>query len=262
MRNGTAERWGPAWGSRAEDWAANEVQQLPTYEAAIRELDLSAGQRVLEVGCGSGVFLRAAADRGAAVVGLDASEALVELARKRVPEADLRVGDLQFLPFEDDEFDVVAGFNSFFFAGDMVAALREAGRVAKRGAPIVIQVWGRPDRSALTALHPAIGPFLPPPDPDAPRGSELWEPGVLEQYAIDAGLHPERTFDVSWAYRYTDDDDLARGMLSPAGIGAFVGPEREPTLRAAVLDALAPYRTPDGGYRLENEWHTLIARAG
>jgi hypothetical protein len=51
-------------------------------------------------------------------------------------------------------------------------------------------------------------------------------------------------------------------MLSPAGIGTFAGPEREPILRAAVLDALAPYRTTDGGYRLENEWHTLIARAG
>jgi SAM-dependent methyltransferase len=258
---GSAERWGPAWGSRAQDWALNEEQQLRTYEAAIEEFGLAAGQRVLEVGCGSGVFLRAAADRGAQVVGLDASEALIELARTRVPEADLRVGDLQFLPYDSDEFDVVVGFNSFFFAADIVAALKEAGRVAKPGAPIVIQVWGRPDRSALTALHPAIAPFLPPPDPDAPRGSELWEPGVLEGFATDAGLSPERAFDVSWAYVYASDNDLARGMLSPAGIGSYVGPEREPALRAAVLNALAPYRTADDGYRLENEWHTLIARA-
>jgi SAM-dependent methyltransferase len=261
VQTGSAERWGPAWGSRADDWAATEEQQLPTYEAAIDEVGLAPGQRVLEVGCGSGVFLRAAADRGADVVGLDASEALVELARKRVPEADLRVGELQFLPYEDDVFDVVAGFNSFFFAADIVAALREAGRVAKAGAPVVIQVWGRPDRSALTALHPAFAPFLPPPDPDSPRGSELWEPGVLERFATDAGLSPVRTFDISWAYVYTDADELARAMLSAAGIGAFVGPEREPALREAVLDALAPYRTADGGYRLENEWHTLIARA-
>lgn len=66
---------------------------------------------MLEVGCGSGVFLRAAADRGARVSGLDASEALLEIARSRVPEADLRVGDMQFLPYGDDSFDVVAGFN-------------------------------------------------------------------------------------------------------------------------------------------------------
>ena len=256
-----AVRWGQAWGSRAEDWAANEEQQLPTYETALDRIGIAAGQCVLEVGCGSGVFLRAAADRGAEVVGLDASEALLELARRRVPEADLRVGDLQFLPFEDDAFDAVAGFNAFFFATDMVAALREAGRVAKPGAPVVIQVWGRPDRCALTALHPVLAQFLPPSDPNAVRGSELWAPGVLERFATDAGLSPEGTFDVSWSYEYPDDDDPARGMLSPAGLGTFVGPEREPELRAAVLAALAPYRTADGGYRLENEWHTLIARA-
>jgi SAM-dependent methyltransferase len=256
-----AVRWGQAWGARPEDWAANEEQQLPTYEAAIDRIGLTAGQRVLEVGCGSGVFLRAAADRSADVVGLDASEALLELARQRVPEAELRVGDLQFLPFEDDGFDAVAGFNAFFFAADMIAALREAGRVAKQGAPVVIQVWGRPDRCALTALHPVLAQFLPSPDPDAPRGSELGAPGVLERFATAAGLRPDGTFDVSWAYVYEDDDDLARGMLSPAGLGTFVGPQREPELRAAVLAALAPYRTADGPYRLENEWHTLVARA-
>ena len=127
---GSAERWGPLWGARPHDWAINEEQQLPTYEEAIRRVGLGAGQRVLEVGCGSGVFLRAAADRGASVVGLDASETLIELARARVPEAELVVGDMQFLPYDDDTFDLVAGFNSFFFAADMVAALREAGRVA------------------------------------------------------------------------------------------------------------------------------------
>ena len=48
-----------------------------------------------------------------------------------MPEADLRLGDLQTLPFADDAFDLVTGFTSFFFAEDMVAALREAGRVAR-----------------------------------------------------------------------------------------------------------------------------------
>src|SRR5215211_4523537 len=139
--DGSAERWGPRWGTRAETWAATEEQQLPTYEEAIRRLEIGPGSRVLEVGCGSGVFLRAAADRGAHVVGLDASEALLAISRRRVPEAELTVGDLQFLPYAVDTFDVVAGFNSFFFAADMVAALREAGRVAKPGGAVLIQVW-------------------------------------------------------------------------------------------------------------------------
>ena len=107
---------------------------------------------MLEVGCGSGVFLRAAAERGAQISGLDASPELVALARARVPAADVRVGDLQFLPYPDDAFDLVAGFNSFFFAADLVAALREASRVARPDGRVLIQVWGRHSRCALDAI--------------------------------------------------------------------------------------------------------------
>ena len=63
-----------------------------------------------------------------------------------MPDADLRVGDMEALPYDDDTFDLVTGFNSFFFANDIVAAVREAGRVAKPGAPVVIQVWGAHER--------------------------------------------------------------------------------------------------------------------
>jgi SAM-dependent methyltransferase len=258
---GSAERWGPRWGARARDWALNEEQQIPTYDEAIRRVGAHAGQRVLELGCGSGVFLRRATDRGAQVFGLDASAALIELARARVPEADLRVGDMQFLPYEDDFFDVVAGFNSFFFAADMVAALREAGRVAKPGAPVVIQVWGRPDRCDLTAMKQALARFLPTPDPSAPPPPALWEQGVLEQIAGAAGLEPESAFDVSWAYEFADDEVLARAMLAPGLVMELLEAVDEEPVRAAIVEALAPFKRPDGGYRLENEWHTLIASA-
>jgi hypothetical protein len=49
-------------------------------------------------------------------------------------------------------FDVVTEFNSFFYAADMLGALREAGRVAKPGSPVVIQVWGRPESCNLESL--------------------------------------------------------------------------------------------------------------
>jgi SAM-dependent methyltransferase len=260
---GSAERWGPLWSARAADWSANEEQQLPTYEAALERLHAGPGLRVLEVGCGSGVFLRAAADRGAEVWGLDASEALLELARRRVPEAALRAGDLEHLPYGDDEFDVVAGFNAFFFADDMVAALREARRVTRPGGTVVIQVWGRPERCALTATKPAIAAFLPPPPPGATgvSGSKLYEPGLLEEMASAAGLEPVEAFDVTWAYEYPDADALARGMLSPGGLTVLVDSARHGELRAAIVGALAPYRTGDGGYRLPNEWRILLARA-
>jgi ubiquinone/menaquinone biosynthesis C-methylase UbiE len=110
---GSAERWGPLWGARPEDWAISEEQHLPTYEAALQRVPLEPGHRVLDVGCGVGTFLRLVADRGAEPFGLDASEALIEIARSRVPEADLRVGDMESLPYDDDAFDLVTGFTSF-----------------------------------------------------------------------------------------------------------------------------------------------------
>jgi SAM-dependent methyltransferase len=216
---------------------------------------------VLDIGCGVGAFLRLVADRGARPFGLDASEALIGLARKRVPDADLRVGEMEALPYEDDSFDLVTGFNSFFFANDIAAALREAGRVAKPGAPVVIQVWGPHERRDLDAMMAIAHPYLPPRPADAPPEPQYWKPGVLEELATRAGLTSGEAFDVTWDYEYPDEETLGRALMAPAGIGTLVGPEREEEVRTAIVEGLAPYRTPEGGYRLTNEYHLLIAHA-
>jgi SAM-dependent methyltransferase len=216
---------------------------------------------VLDVGCGAGAFLRLAAGRGAQAFGIDASEALAELAGKRVPEADVRVGDMEALPYEDDSFDVVTGFTSFFFANDIVAALREAGRVAKPGAAVVIQVWGPHESNDLEAMKTIARPFMPPRPADAPPEPDYAKPGVLEQLAGDAGLTPETAIDTTFAYRFPDEATLRRAMVAPAGLAVLVGPEREDAFKDAVAEGLAPFRTPNGGYRLQSTFHCLIARA-
>src|SRR5918995_275328 len=164
--SGSAARWGPLWGARAADWALSEDQQVPNYEDALARAGFQPGQSVLDVGCGVGAFLRLVAERGGRPHGIDASEALLDIARSRLPDADLRHGDMEALPYDDDAFDLVTGFTSFFFADDIVVALREAGRVAKPGAAVVINVWGPP-----AGQHPRGGggknpaPLPPPPPP-------------------------------------------------------------------------------------------------
>ncbi len=260
-RVGSAERWGPLWGARPADWALSEDQQTPTYEAALARIDLQPGQSVLDIGCGVGAFLRLVADRGARPFGLDASPALLEVARTPLPDADLRVGDMEALPYADDSFDLVTGFNAFFFANDIVAALREAGRVAKRGAPVVIQVWGPHERNDFEAMKRIIRPFLPPRPADAPSEPDYAQPGVLEDLARKAGLAPESAFDSTWATVYRDEDTLRRAMVAPAGIAVLVGADQEEAVKDAIAGGLAAYRTPDGTYRLQNAYHYLIARA-
>jgi SAM-dependent methyltransferase len=258
---GSAERWGPLWGARPVDWALSEDQQVPTYEEVLRHVALEPGQLVLDIGCGAGAFLRLVADPGARAFGLDASEALIDLARERVPDADLRLGDMEALPYDDETFDLVTGFNAFFFANDFVAALREARRVAKPGAAVVIQVWGPRERNELEAVKAIVRPFMPPRPPDAPPEPDYSKPGVLEDLATRAGLTSELTFDTTWAYEFPDEATVRRALVAPAGIAALVGPSREEEVKDAIVEGLVPYRTADGGYRLQNEFHYLIARA-
>src|SRR5437899_11666680 len=92
---GSANRWGPLWGARPADWALSEDRQLPTYEAALARTGLEPGWRVLDIGCGVGAFLRLVADRGGEAHGVDASAALVAFARTRLPDADLRTGEME-----------------------------------------------------------------------------------------------------------------------------------------------------------------------
>ena len=260
-QTGSANRWGPLWGARPADWALSEDLQIPTYEAALRRVSVEPGSRVLDVGCGVGVFLRLVAERGGEAHGIDASEDLIAFAGARLPGADLRVGDMENLPWDDDTFDLVTGFNSFFFADDMVAALREAGRVAKGSAPVVIQVWGAHERCDLEVMKQIARPFLPPRPPDAPPDPDLSVPGALAALATQADLTPESEFDTAWAFEYPDAETLARAMVAVAGLATLAGPEREPELKRAIGDGLAPHRRPDGRYQFSNEYRFLIARA-
>jgi ubiquinone/menaquinone biosynthesis C-methylase UbiE len=253
----SADVWGRLWGAKAHDWAATEDLQIPTYETAIEHLPIGHGQRVLDIGCGSGVFLRAAADRGARVVGFDACEPLLAIARERVPEADLHAGDMQALPFGDDGFDVVTGFSSFFYADDMTRAISEAARVTRPGGTVLAQVFGRPERCSLEAMKHAILPLLSMEGDEPP----YWRLDLLEQIARDAGLRPLESFYTSWEYEFADEQSLLRAMLSAGSAVAAAEQVGRDTVAAAIAGSLARWRRPDGSYRLENEWHFLVTRA-
>lgn len=120
---------GSWWHSSASDWASIQEGMLrPSYQTVFDALDVRPGMRLLDVGCGAGLAAQLAAARGARVAGIDSSPASIAIAGERTPEGDFHIGDMQELPFADGTFDAVTGFNSFQFAADPVAALRQALR--------------------------------------------------------------------------------------------------------------------------------------
>jgi ubiquinone/menaquinone biosynthesis C-methylase UbiE len=259
----TGETNGILWGQRAADWAElQEHQCQPVYEAVFARLKLGAGAAYLDAGCGAGMAAQIAASRGAQVSGCDASEALLAIARRRVPAGNFHRCDLEQMPFADGSFDLVTGFNSFQYAAHPWRALADARRVSRPGATIAIMTWGRPDGMPAAALVAALRPLLPPPPPGAPGPFALSEEQALRGFAAEAGLTPEDVFDVEspWEYhdlktavRALDSSGVAERARQNSGIEAVDQAHRE---------ALAPFRRPDGTYRVAATFRCLIARAG
>jgi SAM-dependent methyltransferase len=95
------------------------------------------GLRVLDAGCGPGLYAEQLAAHGARVVALDASDAMVERARTRLgASADVRRADLgRPLPFEDCSFDLIVCALVIHHVEDRAAALREFHRLLRPGGP-------------------------------------------------------------------------------------------------------------------------------
>ncbi|MHB8641334.1 MAG: class I SAM-dependent methyltransferase [Gaiellaceae bacterium] len=97
-------------------------------------------QRVLEVGCGMGELAEQLGTEGLDVVAIDLSQRMVELARLR--GIDARIGDVQELPFDDGEFDVVVAAWVLYHVPDLDRALREIVRVLETGGHLVAATVG------------------------------------------------------------------------------------------------------------------------
>jgi SAM-dependent methyltransferase len=257
----TAQMQGKLWGAAARDWAdlAEPVQQ-PFFEAAFDALGITEATRLLDAGCGAGLALVLAAERGAIVTGLDASAGLLEIARERLPGADLREGELEALPFVDDAFDAVTAFNSIQYAGDPTAALREIVRVAKPGARIAITTWGPPEQCEMRAVIGAIGSLLPPPPPNAVGPFALAAPGALAALAEGAGLTAERTIDVPTPYSHDDFDTAVRAHLASGPARRAIDTAGFEATRDAVTAVCEEVRQPDGSVNFDNVFKVLIAR--
>jgi SAM-dependent methyltransferase len=252
---------GRLWGARAGDWAdIQEGTARPVYEAALERTRVKSGTRYLDIGCGAGMAAQIAAARGAQVAGIDAAEALLAIARRRTPAGDFRRGDLEELPFNNHAFDVVTGFNSFQYAGNPAVALGEARRATKPGGTVIIMTWGDPKGMEAASLVAALRPLMPPPPPGAPGPFALSDEQALRRFAADAGLKPLEVFDVDSPFVYADEATAIRGLNSAGVAARAMEHSSEQAVTDAHAEAIAPYRQPDGSYRIKATFRCLLAQ--
>lgn len=133
--------YGQRWGLRAPN------DQVQTDAAGIwKLLELSAGERLADVGCGHGRHALALAQRGARVVGTDASQPLLSRARELsqlARSASWVLADMRSLPFPSNAFDaalIMDAFGFFETEDQDATALREIGRTLKPGGRLLLKV--------------------------------------------------------------------------------------------------------------------------
>lgn len=268
MTNDTSSAGWQLAGDSAEAYERYLVPVIFT-EMAARLLDLAElkpGERLLDVGCGTGIVARTAAARvGSAgrVAGLDINEGMLRVARRLGPAIDWRRGDALALPFEDGAFDAVASQQMLQFVPDPAQALREMRRVTARGGRVVAAVLRPiefapayvPLADALTAhAGPEAGAMMRSPFPDYDRER-------LRALFRSAGFADVHVRILMEAERYPSPSEMLRqeAASSPlAGPLSVLPASRRDALIREIDSTLARYQD-DAGVTFPME--TFLVRA-
>jgi len=209
--------------------AAGWERQAPTYDDVMGRITsrlvgplleaagVQQGSRVLDVATGPGYAAAAAADLGAAVVGVDMAPAMVELARRLHPTVEFRVAQAEALPFEDDSFDAVV---SNFVAPHLSRpelAVAELVRVLRGGGRLALTTWDAADRMRFLGVFlDSFAEVDATPPPDIPAGPAFFQFADDEKFAkllTGSGLNGVEIATVAFDHHIQSADELWQGML-------------------------------------------------
>jgi SAM-dependent methyltransferase len=232
------------WGRKAADFATlSEPSNCREYVALHHRLGVDAGDRLLDVACGSGLAIELARIRGATGSGLDASPRLVAVARDRNPGCDIRVGDMHALPWDEASFDVVTSFRGIW--GTTPDAVDELRRVLRPGGRAGITVWGHikvsPGAWALSPFRLAAPPKV---DNQAAMVS-LGRPGAGEQLLAAHGFADIERIKVPFAFEFADPQLYARALAASGPAYEAIQQVGEAEFERAAVE-LAQARQRDG----------------
>jgi SAM-dependent methyltransferase len=236
----------------------------PVVDAVMTRAALSPGERVLDLGTGTGAVAERAAEvvgAGGHVVAMDISPQMLALARTRLvarglAHVTLQEGRAETIPADDSSFDVVLASLSLMYVIDREAAAREIARVLRRDGRLVAAVWAGPDECDIVRFQQTAGRFAgPPPVPGVGPGA-LADPQIFLQQLAAAGIEGRAETEVlgfemdSFAQAW---DALAR--VTTADLAAEVQANAKEAVRAAM------YPLGDGPRHFRNVTQFILGRA-
>lgn len=250
---------GRLWSIAPQYWSIHfEPYFLPLYRRTLEQLTISEDTMLLDAGCGAGLFTSMAIGAGAQVIGVDAAPGLLAVARQRNPENNFLEEDLESLPFADESFDVITGFNSFQYAGSFENALKQAKRVLKTGGQLAMAIWDKPELSDGTVVLKAISTHLPPPPPGTPGPFALSEDGKIEAICASIGLKLKYKSQVTCPFLYRNIEEGVQSYIGTGPAAAALNHTDEATVEKTIEEALQPFRIADGMYYNENNFLLFI----
>ena len=241
------------WQRAAAEYDGTFAQATePFVDALLDAAEVTAGTRVLDMCCGTGVVTAAAAARQADVIGIDFSAAMLAEARRRQPHLRFDEGEAEALPYRDAAFDAVVSNFGIHHVPRPEAALTQALRVLRPRGRVALTVWAAPEQNiAWKLLFDAIRAHG---DPNAaktpPSGGGL---GTVESIlrllhdggVADACIEPVRR---DWLLAEPRGliGALQRGTVRTAALIAAQPRSAIPAIEGAIAEAAAKYRRPDG----------------
>jgi len=251
---------GKLWGKSPDDWAKiQEPTGMAGYVYVLGFLKSVNRLRLLDVGCGSGIFSDMANSQGAEVTGIDASDRLIEEATLRNPNISFITGEMEELPFEGDLFDIVVGFNSFQYAANTKNALAETKRVLKTGGKLVAMIWGNKEDCEAATYLKAVGSLLPPPPPGAPGPFALTENHLLKNILEEIGFTIIENIDITSIWDYPNAETALKGLLSAGPAVKAIEHSGFDKVYKTISEAIKPYTQADGHVVYKNKFRIVIA---